>query len=95
MIQSSFLFEGIAKTNTTHTISLNIGGTQPFEGIAKTNTTHTNALKASSVCLFEGIAKTNTTHTDEYSTEQLCSLRVLLKQIQHTLIYSPTVDYSV
>ena len=36
------LFEGIAKTNTTHTILRFEKAGQPFEGIAKTNTTHTS-----------------------------------------------------
>ena len=35
------LFEGIAKTNTTHTEYLNLKKDIRFEGIAKTNTTHT------------------------------------------------------
>ena len=34
-------FEGIAKTNTTHTTDPYYGVEIKFEGIAKTNTTHT------------------------------------------------------
>ena len=34
-------FEGIAKTNTTHTLRAEILTRVLFEGIAKTNTTHT------------------------------------------------------
>ena len=34
--------------------------------------------------MFEGIAKTNTTHTHDLGTLNHGSLRVLLKQIQHT-----------
>ena len=36
------MFESIAKTNTTHTISCKIGDIAVFESIAKTNTTHTD-----------------------------------------------------
>ena len=36
-----FEFEGIAKTNTTHTIIIIAIYGRLFEGIAKTNTTHT------------------------------------------------------
>ncbi len=35
------MFEGIAKTNTTHTVNPNAMEIVGFEGIAKTNTTHT------------------------------------------------------
>ena len=35
------MFEGIAKTNTTHTSYFAIIHDKEFEGIAKTNTTHT------------------------------------------------------
>ena len=38
-------FEGIAKTNTTHTISNIYLNRRMFEGIAKTNTTHTDSKK--------------------------------------------------
>ena len=34
--------------------------------------------------MFEGIAKTNTTQTQDKKELALISLRVLLKQIQHT-----------
>ena len=41
------MFEGIAKTNTTHTLFIPQLSTIAFEGIAKTNTTHTKwRLKA-------------------------------------------------
>ena len=43
-IQHSPLFEGIAKTNTTHTIYILFNFISKFEGIAKTNTTHTFVL---------------------------------------------------
>ena len=56
-----------------------------FESIAKTNTTHAIDYYYPINCEFESIAKTNTTHA--YLVHFLLSLRlrVLLKQIQHTL----------
>ncbi len=39
------MFEGIAKTNTTHTRICITPGVSVFEGIAKTNTTHTANLR--------------------------------------------------
>ena len=45
-------FEGIAKTNTTHTGIVYFGFRLMFEGIAKTNTTHTNRIaKMMKICL--------------------------------------------
>ena len=45
-------FEGIAKTNTTHTIENIDCMNCAFEGIAKTNTTHTGIFAADPrVCL--------------------------------------------
>ena len=38
------MFEGIAKTNTTHTYEALGFLLEKFEGIAKTNTTHTSRL---------------------------------------------------
>ncbi len=78
------MFEGIAKTNTTNTYYFSKSGALVFEGIAKTNTTNTYDKLKKLVELFEGIAKTNTTNTAEYSPSRTGSLRVLLKQIQHT-----------
>ena len=40
----SSMFEGIAKTNTTHTERDLAFADGEFEGIAKTNTTHTRSL---------------------------------------------------
>ena len=77
-------FEGIAKTNTTHTRLIVVGPLHRFEGIAKTNTTHTVLLISGSGYRFEGIAKTNTTHTSMIFINFQIGLRVLLKQIQHT-----------
>ena len=78
------MFEGIAKTNTTHTCynSASYGG--KFEGIAKTNTTHTKGHKIKLWEWFEGIAKTNTTHTSPAIQSMKVCLRVLLKQILPT-----------
>ena len=56
-----------------------------FEGIAKTNTTHTKIKTFIYPRVFEGIAKTNTTHTSVTRHPTMRCLRVLLKQIQHTL----------
>ena len=56
-------FEGIAKTNTTHTSQRIHSPYARFEGIAKTNTTHTCMRYEEFRDVFEGIAKTNTTHT--------------------------------
>ena len=39
------MFEGIAKTNTTHTNLPAVKFKAQFEGIAKTNTTHTDSKK--------------------------------------------------
>ena len=78
-------FEGIAKTNTTHTQSFQKEANHGFEGIAKTNTTHTIARRQRLTGLFEGIAKTNTTHTHHPIDISLQRLRVLLKQILPTL----------
>ena len=58
-----------------------------FESIAKTNTTHTMEEVKKIEVKFESIAKTNTTHTVFVFLEVYISLRVLLKQIQHTLLY--------
>ena len=41
LLHVQLVFEGIAKTNTTHTAGLLVDATTLFEGIAKTNTTHT------------------------------------------------------
>ena len=41
-----------------------------------------------SCLLFESIAKTNTTHTWRFGSYWFYCLRVLLKQIQHTLLHS-------
>ena len=79
------MFEGIAKTNTTNTFDEQYIDNDLFEGIAKTNTTNTKSLIRSATRLFEGIAKTNTTNTTFSQIKIDCSLRVLLKQIQHTL----------
>ena len=57
------MFEGIAKTNTTHTKIFWQRLARLFEGIAKTNTTHTIGRILLKTYKFEGIAKTNTTHT--------------------------------
>ena len=78
------MFEGIAKTNTTHTVIHQISNHVLFEGIAKTNTTHTYGQEEKDDYLFEGIAKTNTTHTLVHYNSKNAGLRVLLKQIQHT-----------
>ena len=56
-----------------------------FESIAKTNTTHTPEIRIFLSKMFESIAKTNTTHTPILNIATYESLRVLLKQIQHTL----------
>ncbi len=81
------LFEGIAKTNTTNTASIGFTPAALFEGIAKTNTTNTQSFGYMRFLEFEGIAKTNTTNTIiKYYFINYC-LRVLLKQIQQTLIY--------
>ena len=77
-------FEGIAKTNTTHTKRCTGRSSIMFEGIAKTNTTHTYSFSSSKQVQFEGIAKTNTTHTCAFADYADKSLRVLLKQIQPT-----------
>ena len=77
-------FEGIAKTNTTHTNISGMTNTVLFEGIAKTNTTHTAVETIRNPARFEGIAKTNTTHTVSLSSGLRECLRVLLKQIQPT-----------
>ena len=58
-----------------------------FESIAKTNTTHTAIYPECATIWFESIAKTNTTHTHEGTVIRHMCLRVLLKQIQHTLYY--------
>ncbi len=55
-----------------------------FESIAKTNTTHTLHQGKMGLTEFESIAKTNTTHTRNPIAGLRDSLRVLLKQIQHT-----------
>ena len=78
------MFEGIAKTNTTHTYYVDENAPREFEGIAKTNTTHTHLVYEYLAWLFEGIAKTNTTHTGIHTLRAVSRLRVLLKQIQHT-----------
>ncbi len=78
------VFEGIAKTNTTHTGLICPCTSLLFEGIAKTNTTHTLPQPFAPKTMFEGIAKTNTTHTFILSSRRCQCLRVLLKQIQHT-----------
>ena len=78
-------FESIAKTNTTHTQAYASKKYNWFESIAKTNTTHTDGVESMSDAMFESIAKTNTTHTRFITIFQVPSLRVLLKQIQHTL----------
>ena len=57
-----------------------------FEGIAKTNTTNTVLVTRLSESQFEGIAKTNTTNTGDFDTTDNACLRVLLKQIQQTLL---------
>ena len=79
-------FEGIAKTNTTHTMYIMRIRKRAFEGIAKTNTTHTLLFQKMIKVRFEGIAKTNTTHTDYFIWCRGCSLRVLLKQILPTRV---------
>ena len=81
------VFEGIAKTNTTNTKSCFNNQEIMFEGIAKTNTTNTFLRFLIVGFLFEGIAKTNTTNTIGRILLKHISLRVLLKQIQQTLIY--------
>ena len=43
------LFEGIAKTNTTHTTLKIRMFKREFEGIAKTNTTHTSMKRLRSI----------------------------------------------
>ena len=78
------LFEGIAKTNTTHTAMIQSFKNTLFEGIAKTNTTHTKMTKEERRLVFEGIAKTNTTHTLKTKPSLDTCLRVLLKQILPT-----------
>ena len=66
-----------------------------FEGIAKTNTTHTMATRKKIGMGFEGIAKTNTTHTINIADKIKNSLRVLLKQIQHTLLNGSSPRFPV
>ena len=85
---ATYLFESIAKTNTTHTSHDNRQPTTMFESIAKTNTTHTVIgwimHKYGLRVLLKQIQHTP---TDSQSSPSSC-LRVLLKQIQHTL-YPP------
>ena len=82
--KSKLAFESIAKTNTTHTLGVEAAEAPLFESIAKTNTTHTQTDNKEFYDLFESIAKTNTTHTSSMKILHSISLRVLLKQIQHT-----------
>ena len=77
-------FEGIAKTDTTHTERKIVIVDSLFEGIAKTDTTHTRTTAERSIETFEGIAKTDTTHTMYLVELVWVGLRVLLKQTQLT-----------
>ena len=64
-----------------------------FESIAKTNTTHTSGTCLGVPISFESIAKTNTTHTQLSRDFENCNgLRVLLKQIQHTLLFLEIIN---
>ena len=78
------MFEGIAKTNTTHTHSEKLKLRSGFESVAKTNTTRTREHYHAVIALFESVAKTNTTRTQAATLDSMACLRVLLKQIQPT-----------
>ena len=79
-----FVFEGIAKTNTTHTSLMEMVLLVLFEGIAKTNTTHTGFPTFEHKFRLRVLLK-QIQHTQKPDNRFLIlCLRVLLKQIQHT-----------
>ena len=78
------MFESIAKTNTTHTITLFFAKCLVFESIAKTNTTHTVPCVKDPEYGLRVLLKQIQHTPDDYSICKHYCLRVLLKQIQHT-----------
>ncbi len=86
-ISWSDMFEGIAKTNTTHTDVFDSIRDFLFEGIAKTNTTHTSYSSFESLVSLRVLLKQILPTQIACFEGGICRLRVLLKQILPTPLF--------